>query len=282
MTAAQKRIVGKASGTTAVAVVAALAVFIIARWITGGTIDERDWLETIFIPIIVGMPIACYVFAQAEKLRSAYVELAELNAVTERAHQQLKEAHEIIAFAARYDKMTGLLNREHFLDAVRAAHQAGERDVLLIIDADHFKRINDRYGHMKGDEALITIANAIRQAVRLQDEVGRLGGEEFGVLLKNVFPSIAVDLAENIRRQVSESLFSGSPGGVPVALTVSIGGAALADFPQGLTEVLVQADGRLYRAKRAGRNRVEFDTTLVQLVQSMARQDERKQQSSKN
>ena len=57
-------------------------------------------------------------------------ELAELNAVTERAHWQLKEAHEIIAFAARYDKMTGLLNREHFLDAVRAAHQAGERDVL--------------------------------------------------------------------------------------------------------------------------------------------------------
>lgn len=81
MTAAQKRIVGKASGTTAVAVVAALAVFIIARWITGAPIDERDWLETIFIPIIVGMPIACYVFAQAEKLRSAYVELAELNAV---------------------------------------------------------------------------------------------------------------------------------------------------------------------------------------------------------
>ena len=268
------RILIKSAATTAVAVVAALAVFAADRWVTGGSIDKRDWLETLIIPIVVGMPIACYVFFQAEKLRRAYTQLATLNAVTERAHRQLKEAHEIIAHAARHDKMTGLLNREYFLAALEKAHLQNEQDVLLIIDADHFKKINDTFGHLRGDVALITIASAIRQNVRTQDEVGRLGGEEFGVLLKNVFLSTAVELAENIRQQVAAVPFVGGDGST-APLTVSIGGAALSEHLS-VTDVIAHADGSLYAAKRSGRNRVGFDATLVQTAKSMTRQKEQK------
>lgn len=268
MSDAQKRILGKSAATTAVAVIAALVVFVVVRWTTRSAIDDRDWLETLLILIVVGMPISYYIFTQAEKLRTAYVQLAALNGLTQRAHKQLKEAHEIIAFAARHDKMTGLLNREHFLATLEKAHQQCETDVLLIVDADHFKRINDSFGHLRGDEALISIASAIRQAVRAQDEVGRLGGEEFGVLLKNVFLSSAVELAESIRARISTIPFLCLEGEF-VPLTVSIGGAALADF-QSVTEVLARADQCLYAAKRSGRNRVGFDSTVVQLVQSRA------------
>ena len=273
MKAEHRRILTKAAATTAVAVVAATVVFVIDRAITRDTIGEREWLEILLIPIVVGMPIATYIFAQAEKLMSAYTQLTELNGETERVLRHLREAHEIIAFAARHDKMTGFLNREHFLEALRLAHETNARDVLLILDADYFKRINDRFGHLKGDEALVTIANAIRNAVRSDDPIGRIGGEEFGVLLKNVFPSTAVDLAEQILRDVASTVFYDTEGGPCVALTVTICGAALTDFNDDLTEVLAHAVQCLYGAKRAGRNRVEFESTLVQVAQSMARRD---------
>jgi GGDEF domain-containing protein len=75
-------------------------------------------------------------------------------------------AHEIIAYSSRHDLMTRLLNREHFLQALSSAYEAGEDAVFLMVDADHFKRVNDTFGHASGDDALVTIAAALKQAVR--------------------------------------------------------------------------------------------------------------------
>lgn len=262
------RILLRSTATTAVAAVLAVVVFVLDRSITGADISERDWLETILIPIVVGMPIAWYVFTQNEKLSTAYHRLAESNAATERAYRQLKQADEIIDYAAHHDQMTGLFNREHFLNEVERAYEVGARDVLLILDVDQFSLINDNYGHATGDAALVAISRLIRQAVRVQDQIGRLGSEEFGVLLKQVFLSEAAELAECIRLDIASASFLG-PRGLAIPLTVSIGGACLGDFPEGVASAIAHADRCLHRAKRSGRNRVEFDINLVQVAQTM-------------
>jgi diguanylate cyclase (GGDEF)-like protein len=253
--------------TTAIAVVASLGAFGVARWATGVPSDLQDLVECIVIPIVVGMPIASYVFAQSDRLKAAFDALAVLNAETARAHNQLKHAHEMIAFAAHHDRMTGLLNRERFLELLERAHVQSAEDVFLLIDADHFKQINDAFGHLKGDEALVKIAQTIMASVRSNDEVGRLGGEEFGVLLRSLSVSTAADMAENIRRRVEQIPWEVSEKG----LSVSIGGAALKDHHSGVTEVLGHADRCLYRAKRSGRNCIAFNHALTDIAHSMAR-----------
>jgi diguanylate cyclase (GGDEF)-like protein len=233
------------------AVVATFAISFSLRWALGMPIDWLSWIECAAIPIVVGMPIGVYIFSQAERLQSAHERL-------ERVHQDMVKAHERLAFMASHDKMTGLLNRDGFLGEVEPYRQRNEGHVLLIIDADHFKRINDRYGHPKGDEALMKIAKALRYAVRPKDVVGRIGGEEFAILLVSVGMREATRMAELVRRQVQCIPWQVEGPETP-QLTVSIGGAALEWRHSTLAETLREADRNLYEAKRLGRNRVVFD-----------------------
>lgn len=242
---------------TAIAVVATYLVFLTTRAVFGIPHTRYDLIECFAIPVVVGFPIAFYVFGQMERLRAAHDTLAALNAQMEEAHLQLKLAHELMAYAASHDKMTGLPNRERFLQCLETAHKSREQDVLLIVDADHFKQINDRHGHLKGDDALVEIARAIRRSVRPEDLVGRIGGEEFGVLLKKLSLAEAAETAERIRRKV-EAISWRAPGPHARGLTVSIGGAALSDHPAKIADVLSWADRCLYAAKRQGRNCVAF------------------------
>lgn len=171
--------------------------------------------------------------------------------------EQLRHANTQLNHMATTDWLTACLNRGAFTGAVtrhlERHRPTGSGGALLIVDADDFKSVNDRFGHDVGDEALRLIAGAIRQAVRGSDPVGRLGGEEFGVFLADSDVATADHVAERIRHAVSAIVFA--PGGTHCPLSVSIGGATYAaQAPFG--ELYRLADQHLYQAKNTGRDRV--------------------------
>jgi len=156
------------------------------------------------------------------------------------------------------DALTGLPNRRAFeLEAARVmahAKREGWPVTVGIADIDWFKKINDQYGHPVGDAVLRHVAHAIQTLVRAGDLFGRLGGEEFGLLLPNATTTQATVIAERIRSTLANSKFVASPE-AHVATTISIGLATL-DPAQSLDAALAQADAALYQAKLTGRNRV--------------------------
>ena len=148
----------------------------------------------------------------------------------------------------RFDPMTGVLNRNHMLDQIRGRMGGG---ALLMVDADHFKRINDTHGHAVGDEALMLLARTLAQVAGPAAMVGRLGGEEFAVYLPGATRAQASARADHI----CDAVRTLTPllGGHSVPMTVSIG-VALHDSRAVLRDTLHAADQRLYAAKHAGRD----------------------------
>lgn len=176
--------------------------------------------------------------------------------------RQLNIAKARLAIIATTDSLTGMLNRHGFMAAVEAAMASASDDLLprgalLVVDADHFKQINDRHGHNSGDEALQLIAEMMRRVLRPEDLLGRIGGEEFAVYLPGLSAFAAETVAERIRRAVATAEFV--PGVDREPLSVSIGGAAF-DRPTSFAHLFRVADQQLYRAKGDGRNRVAFAT----------------------
>ncbi len=164
--------------------------------------------------------------------------------------------------AAMVDPLTGIANRRSFLqDGNEMMKRHGSNPcptAVLLIDLDHFKSINDRFGHAIGDRVLQVFADTASATVRSSDLVGRLGGEEFAVVLYNAGREKAVALAERIRSVFAEA--ATEVDGRPVAATVSIGVVVNQDQPLDVPELLGQADQALYYAKERGRNRVEVAT----------------------
>jgi len=164
--------------------------------------------------------------------------------------------------AAMVDPLTGIANRRSFLqDAAQLAkrHVANPRPTaVLLIDLDHFKSINDRFGHALGDRALEVFADAARQSVRASDLLGRLGGEEFAAILANTSRDTAVAVAERIRMSFAQAALE--VDNRPVGATVSIGLVHCQEAALDVAELLAQADRALYFAKENGRNRVEVAT----------------------
>jgi diguanylate cyclase (GGDEF)-like protein len=168
--------------------------------------------------------------------------------------------HQQLAAAARTDPKTGLLNatawqREADLEVTRALRTNTPLS-LLLVDVDHFKRVNDSHGHLIGDDVLRALATELRQQVRDSDVVGRFGGEEFTVLLPHTDGEGACRIAERLRS--SAGVLSVSAAGAQISVTVSIGVAELGQHGQDLFELLAAADLALYRAKDAGRNQVRL------------------------
>jgi len=162
--------------------------------------------------------------------------------------------------AALVDPLTGIANRRAFLeDADRIAKRYNTRPrptAVLVIDLDHFKSINDRFGHAVGDRVLEIFTDSARQSVRLTDLIGRLGGEEFAAVLCDTSRDKAVAVAHRIRESFAK--VAQDIDGRPVCATVSIG-VAHCDGPIfDVGELLAQADQALYFAKERGRNRVEL------------------------
>jgi diguanylate cyclase (GGDEF)-like protein len=161
--------------------------------------------------------------------------------------------------AAMIDPLTGIANRRAFLqDAAQLAkrHSGNPRPTaVLLIDLDHFKSINDRFGHALGDRVLEIFTDAARQSVRTTDLIGRLGGEEFAAVLYDTSRDKAVMVAERIRESFAQA--SQEVDGRPVCASVSIGIVHCQEAVLDVPELLAQADQALYFAKERGRNRVE-------------------------
>jgi diguanylate cyclase len=177
--------------------------------------------------------------------------------------QEVGELRDALAKAqseALMDALTGLKNRRAFERAARElAHEnAGglKGAVILLFDIDHFKQVNDTYGHLLGDRVLCAVAHVLQANIKGRDLVSRFGGEEFAVLLVRADTSGALALANQIRIAVSQGrIRTGKESGHAGAVTVSVG-MAVAGGGESLESVLARADTALYEAKRSGRNRV--------------------------
>lgn len=166
--------------------------------------------------------------------------------------------HEEIYQLATHDPLTELYNRRHFLEMadkeITRALRHQRPLALCIIDVDLFKPINDRYGHISGDDVLRQIGALVRRHARSDDLAARIGGEEFALLLPECGLQAAHECAERLREAVATTGFS--PGGDPQRITVSIGIAELGPKRDSRSALMADADAALYRAKEEGRNRV--------------------------
>ena len=160
------------------------------------------------------------------------------------------------------DSLTGRANRRHFVHTAQQAIDLAQRHhwplALLMLDIDHFKSVNDTHGHSTGDQVLVEVARRCAQCLRTTDLLARWGGEEFVVLLPNTPLEHARQLAERIREAVAVSAQLSAPAGA-VRVTISMGAAGMsAGEPMTLDALVQAADQALYKAKRAGRNRVSL------------------------
>jgi diguanylate cyclase (GGDEF)-like protein len=166
--------------------------------------------------------------------------------------------HEEIYQLATHDALTDLYNRRHFNEMMEKEIARAMRHqralALCIVDVDLFKPVNDRYGHISGDEVLRQIAGQIHRHVRNDDIAARIGGEEYAVLLPECDVGAAFSFAERLREAIAAVVFS--PGGEPQRITVSIGIATLSPERDTRSQLMAAADAALYRAKDEGRNRV--------------------------
>ncbi|EAQ35962.1 hypothetical protein NB311A_01280 [Nitrobacter sp. Nb-311A] len=209
--------------------------FVEGRWRLGPSPKDD-----VIIPLLIAPPFFLYLLS---KLR------------------QLAIAHEQLMVIASTDGLTSCFNRAAFttlvdayLDRVDRQEKGGE-GALLVMDVDHFKNVNDNFGHDMGDEALKLIAQSIKSTLREVDLVGRMGGEEFSVFLPGIAPDRVVMVAERIRETVKAVNFC--PQGIPCNLSISIGGATYVRTAS-FSELYKLADKLLYDAKRQGRDRVEL------------------------
>ena len=173
----------------------------------------------------------------------------------------LKRTNELLLELSNTDHLTGLFNRRYLMEALEKEVQRSLRKMgnlsLIILDIDHFKQVNDTYGHLQGDVALQKVALQLQKELRAYDTAARYGGEEFIAILPDATLEEAVFVANRVRTSIHETRFSGVLS--PLSLTVSIGVARLSS--PGCTSVdniIKLADDALYRAKTNGRNRVEL------------------------
>lgn len=168
---------------------------------------------------------------------------------------------------AETDALTGLLNRRAFEDRIKVEHQRSQRYgkafSLMMLDIDHFKKVNDTYGHVAGDAVLKSLAAILTQQVRDIDSVARFGGEEFVIILPETDGSGAKIMAERIRKTIAGSPFT-LPDGVKIDVTVSIGISCFPHCAINTEALLERADQALYLAKNSGRNQVFLYRELLQ------------------
>lgn len=183
-------------------------------------------------------------------------ERAVLVALNDISHRKQMEAE--LFHQASFDSLTGICNRRYFLtqaeSEMRRAKRFGRNLSVMMIDLDHFKPINDRLGHAAGDAVLVGVVKLALERLRHSDIMGRLGGEEFAVLLPETALPAAVDAANRLRRHIAEKPVI-IENKTAVRCTVSIGVAEMNEKDGSIDDLLHRADAALYRAKESGRNR---------------------------
>jgi diguanylate cyclase (GGDEF)-like protein len=227
-------------------------------WAPGSQVHESVWLTVLsFEALLFTIAIAFILLAMAK--------------------ERIEYRHRT---AAMVDSLTGIANRRAFLldgDELMKRHAWDPCPAaVLVIDLDHFKSINDRFGHAIGDRVLQVFAEAVKGNLRSCDLIGRLGGEEFAAVLYNISRDRALVVAERIRESFAAAALD--VDGRPVLATVSIGVVVNQDGPLDVPNLLAQADQALYHAKERGRNRVEIAT--VDLIFRRAQAESSRQTSA--
>lgn len=171
----------------------------------------------------------------------------------------LRRLSDALRASAERDPLTGLLNRRGMLAALKAHFRSPSAAAacLLVLDIDHFKRINDAHGHKAGDVVLCHVAAVLRQGLRRGDVASRLGGEEFAVVCFGVDEKGIMHLAERMRSAIAQQAVPVSGSAAPLRCTVTAGVSVAFHGPDGLDAAMQEADAALYRGKASGRNRIE-------------------------
>lgn len=184
--------------------------------------------------------------------------LEKLARISDRYQNSLREMSEALKEAALHDTLTGLGNRRFLMECLKdeteRASRNGQPYAVGVLDVDHFKSINDRFGHEAGDRALCLIADAIKDALREYDQCGRWGGEEFLIILPETSLSFAAQVAERVRLAISNTELDFLDAGT--VLTASIGMTVYRPG-EAYSVAINRADGALLLAKESGRDRVE-------------------------
>ena len=172
---------------------------------------------------------------------------------------ELRDKNARLEALTRIDELTGVNNRRYFMEMLRAEYHRSERYrtplVYAMVDIDHFKKVNDTYGHLAGDRALVAVSNVLQQSVRMQDVLGRYGGEEFAIIMPHTDRDGGELAVERCRAQIEHHQLD--VGGTIINLTASMGVVCYPrDDVHRLEDLIAVADTALYRAKELGRNRV--------------------------
>uniref|UniRef100_E6PRB3 GGDEF domain-containing protein n=1 Tax=mine drainage metagenome TaxID=410659 RepID=E6PRB3_9ZZZZ len=204
-----------------------------------GTMTRSAWIITLLTPALIA-PV--------------------MSGITLRLLQQLDRAHTELHEVIHRDHLTELHNRRYFMQMLHEEVERTRREdtafALAIVDVDDFKSINDRFGHLGGDEVLRQIAQTCRAAVRESDVVARIGGEEFACLFRASKLDAAEQLAQHLLQRIRDLKLQFQ--GVPLAISVSIGLTGVHGPQADLGSALRLADNALYAAKSAGKNRLEI------------------------
>jgi diguanylate cyclase (GGDEF)-like protein/PAS domain S-box-containing protein len=225
---------------------------------------SRLWIETVSVPVFDddGVHLGYFgITRDTTERKRAEQALREANHQLEAQLRHIRDLHEQLREQAIRDDLTGVHNRRHFIDVaereLERARRHGASLSLVMMDIDHFKNVNDLYGHPAGDVALKVVGSLLTATTRVGDLAFRLGGEEFAVLLVGMGHDGALERAENWRATLAETTTPAD--GITLRLTASFG---VATFPQqagSLVELMKIADARMYRAKSLGRDRVIGD-----------------------
>ncbi len=175
---------------------------------------------------------------------------------------KLDYARDLLDRMSKTDILTEISNRRHLMERfnneLERAKRAGNSLCCIMMDVDHFKAINDTFGHLKGDDVLRELAKILKDSIRTYDVVGRYGGEEFMIILPDTNLENAAKLAERIRQKVESDLGNKSNLSASNSVTISLGLTGMRDDDTSFETIIKRADEALYRAKESGRNRVEI------------------------
>ena len=204
----------------------------------------------------IGLAILGLIFIPSIMLLSKSIHSSRISSIM--ANDKLKKSVQELHKLSITDSLTNIFNRRYFFEVSDTLVSLGLREEkkvsLLMIDIDHFKEVNDIYGHQAGDFILIIFAKELDKITRKSDVFARVGGEEFSILLNDTSINIAKEIAEKIRTNIENKIFAYNSK--KIKITTSIGIAELSDENNSIDKLYAQADKQLYKAKANGRNRV--------------------------
>jgi len=226
--------------------------------IRGGPTLGFEEVMTIGVIVAVGAATSATLSRARREEFVAFVEQQRARQALETEIEQRALLQNELEYLANHDALTDLLNRRSFFEESEREFSKGRRTghpvSVLVIDADEFKRINDLFGHHTGDEAIKIIARQAKLSLRSDDVLGRVGGEEFAVVMPGTSLGLAHEVASRLRERIADAVIDHPDG--PVRLTVSIGATECKLWEETIQDSLQRADAAMYEAKEAGRNRV--------------------------